>query len=306
MKAPPDKKQAAARRLARLYHEAEREPPPALLEVAGLNKELDELEKAASESRLNYLERLVEQLLPHLPPHWQERYKRSARGYAGGRASPRREEPISLELVGDLGGLGQEELKDWAQRLGEEIERRQVAEAEIKRDQSMEMDELIEKSWDAPILKVDPEKRICMAPVLVPWPFVDSQDDWLAREEVEDASRRFMAKGAMIREEHSQDRPGVRVTQNWLSPVPLTFELSDGEVTYPAGTWFMETFYPPEEEAAWQKVKEGELTGYSIGGFGKRRQEKREGGVHDLREYKPEDRVVVKADWNLPASSHIQ
>lgn len=59
-------------------------------------EELEELEKAATESRLNYLERLVEQLLPHLPEHWRERYRRAARGYAGGKASPRKAEPMGL------------------------------------------------------------------------------------------------------------------------------------------------------------------------------------------------------------------
>jgi len=165
-----------------------------------------------------------------------------------------------------------------------------------------ELPERVAKSWDVPILKRNDEKRVCMAPALIPWPFVDSQGDWLTEAEVEDACRRFMVKGARIREEHSHDRPEVRVTQNWLSPVPLTFELPDGEVTYPRGTWFMETYYPPEEEATWQKVKKGELTGYSIGGFGKRRAEKREGGIHDLREYKPEGRVKVGADWSAVRS----
>jgi len=57
--------------------------------------ELDELEKAASDSRLNYLERFLELAVQHLPGHIKERYQRSGRGYAGGKA-PRGPQPLDL------------------------------------------------------------------------------------------------------------------------------------------------------------------------------------------------------------------
>ena len=109
------------------------------------------------------------------------------------------------------------------------------------------------------ILKTDDERYV-LGVVLEP-ETVDAQNDIYSVEEVRQAAHNFMAQfqnmGLMHR---SLVNDGVQLVESYLAPVD--FEL-DG-VQIKRGTWLMGVKIV--DDALWQAVKSGKLTGFSIGG----------------------------------------
>lgn len=121
------------------------------------------------------------------------------------------------------------------------------------------------------ILKNDgAEERYVLGIVLEP-EVADAQGDIYSAEEIRKAAHRFMEEysGRMV-VQHARDEagepvpePSIKVLETYLAPVG--FEV--GEQKVKAGTWLLAARF--QDDALWKSVKDGGLTGWSIGGWAK-------------------------------------
>jgi len=120
-----------------------------------------------------------------------------------------------------------------------------------------------------PIIKLDEEKQIAYGVVLEP-DTVDAQGDRISHEEIEKACYWFMEHSQKFREMHEGSKIDARVIENYLAPQDLNFERNGRTEKVRKGAWIMGVkIYDPE---TWHKCKTGEYTGFSIGGYGLRRE----------------------------------
>lgn len=117
-------------------------------------------------------------------------------------------------------------------------------------------------SKSLPLLKgVDPnDERYVLGIVLEP-EVVDAQGDIYSAEEVRQAAHRFMEDFGGLGLMHRMRVNGqVKVLENYLAPVDFTV----GEATVRKGTWLLAVRIIEDE--LWAEVRDGSLTGFSIGG----------------------------------------
>ncbi len=112
------------------------------------------------------------------------------------------------------------------------------------------------------IKKLDREEQVVFGEVYAPG-FPDSQGDFMAREEVKKACYNFMRKGNLsnIDTNHSQQPNGSYVVENFIA--------RDDDSVFIPGSWVMGVKVP--DRGVWQMVKSGELNGFSLDGYGTRR-----------------------------------
>jgi hypothetical protein len=130
------------------------------------------------------------------------------------------------------------------------------------------------KSYDGDITTVfkAEEKRFTLGPWYIP-DTKDAHNEWTDSEELQNALWEYVKKGdRRIRLQHNRDVVAGEwlETMTWPYPVTVPVTKADGSgenVTYPTGTVFMGVQWEPW---AWELVKKGKLTGYSIGGKAER------------------------------------
>lgn len=110
------------------------------------------------------------------------------------------------------------------------------------------------------------EKRLVYGIVLEP-ETTDSQGEIYSADVIEKAAHDFMADYQNLGEMHrALINEGAEIVESWIAPVDLEI---NGE-TVKSGTWLMGIRV--KSDHLWQKVKTGELTGLSIGGFAERQE----------------------------------
>lgn len=117
-----------------------------------------------------------------------------------------------------------------------------------------------------PIIKgIDPnDERYVLGIVLEP-EVVDAQGDIYSVEEIRQAAHRFMEDFGGLGLMHQFLVNGqVKVLESYLAPAD--FEL--GDVTVRKGTWLLAIRVLSDE--LWEQIKDGKLTGFSIGGSARR------------------------------------
>lgn len=136
-------------------------------------------------------------------------------------------------------------------------------------EKDLESAELLE---DPPIEKVcelikgvDPnDERYVLGVVLVPEQ-VDAQGDIYSHEEVRQAAHRFMEEfGGLGLMHELRVNDQVKVLESYVAPTPFQV----GELSVAKGTWLLAVRVHSDE--LWERVKRGELTGFSIGGSARR------------------------------------
>ena len=133
------------------------------------------------------------------------------------------------------------------------------------------------------VFKAD-EKRFTLGPWYIP-DRADAHGEWTDPEELQKALWNYVKSGdRRIRLQHNKNVVAGEWVETMTWPYPVTVPITKadgtmGEHTYPTGTVFMGVQWEPW---AWEMVKAGKLTGYSIGG-------KAERILVDL----PEETVVV-------------
>lgn len=122
-----------------------------------------------------------------------------------------------------------------------------------------------ENPFHARILKADNEQRMVYGVVMEP-ESVDTQGDFAHPQEIEKAAHDYLERKQKLGFMHKMFGFGktLRIMESYLAP--CDFEMN-GE-TVKKGSWVMAVRVL--EEALWQAVKKGEVTGFSIGGTGKR------------------------------------
>jgi hypothetical protein len=134
-------------------------------------------------------------------------------------------------------------------------------------------DETGDWSTEVPILKTDTAKRLVYGVVLEPGDpkHTDAQKDWLKSEEIEPAAhdylKRYYAGKAAMGLQHERLASDTIPVESYIAPADFTL----GQKQVKKGSWVMVTYVG--NDATWEKVTKGQITGYSIGGRGERHTE---------------------------------
>lgn len=121
---------------------------------------------------------------------------------------------------------------------------------------------------EAVIAKEVGEKRYTLAPMYIP-DQLDAHGEWTDPDELQRAVWDYVKSGdRRIRLQHNRDIVAGEWVEVMQIPYPMNVPMykSDGAVeqrTYPAGTVFLGVQWEPW---AWELVKDGKVSGYSIGG----------------------------------------
>lgn len=118
------------------------------------------------------------------------------------------------------------------------------------------------ESLDVNILKSDIEKQMVFGVVLAPDEF-DLQGDIMEAEEIEKTAHNFLMSSRVIGFRHSEVEE-AELIESYITRKP--FQLN-GE-TVKTGSWVIGVHVSDPE--TWRLIKNGEITGFSIGGSGKR------------------------------------
>ncbi len=114
------------------------------------------------------------------------------------------------------------------------------------------------------IIKSDAENHYVTGIVYAPME-EDAHGNYMTEEEIRKAAYWFTKNGNKIDIQHEfEPIEDACVVESWIEKADTTIE---GE-PIKKGTWLM-TVELPEESEAWNSVKKGELTGFSMGGVGK-------------------------------------
>ena len=115
-----------------------------------------------------------------------------------------------------------------------------------------------------PILKA--ERQLVTGVVLEP-ETVDAHGDVIGADVIEDAAHKFLAKfnnGTKLGTQHSIFKGGqYALCESYIAPI----EMALGNRTIKQGSWIMT--WKVLDSKLWKKIKDGEITGFSIGGKAK-------------------------------------
>ena len=122
--------------------------------------------------------------------------------------------------------------------------------------------------------EVSSEKRLVAGPMLIPNKKIlrltedgERYHVYFSEETIENVARKFMKNGfgSEVTLEHGSKTSGVYLTELWLIEQPLKDKSNLYGFTLPKGTLF--AVYKVENDAVWEKVKDGTFNGYSIEGL---------------------------------------
>jgi hypothetical protein len=122
--------------------------------------------------------------------------------------------------------------------------------------------------------KVDEDKRLLIAPALIPnkqiFRLADDGSDYyvyFSKDTIKKASELYMKRNHLQSAtlEHETDIDGLCVVESWVKEFEIDKSVKYGFEHCPVGTWFVTMRVDNDE--IWNKVKEGEVLGFSIEGF---------------------------------------
>ena len=122
----------------------------------------------------------------------------------------------------------------------------------------------IHKNIMCNISKVDDEKRVVYGIVLEP-DVEDAQGDIISASEIEKTAHRFMKESRIIGEQH-QRAVQAEVVESYISPDNLVINRKKVK----SGSWVMAV--KVHDDKLWKGVKDGLYTGFSVGGYGLRKE----------------------------------
>jgi len=118
-----------------------------------------------------------------------------------------------------------------------------------------------------PVEKADEEKRIVFGEVLVPEK-KDLHGDKISAEEIERAAHRWLARFQDRGQQHDKIvNSKMEIYESYLAPAALTI----GGRKVKKGTWLL--MLHVTDDALWKDIKDGKFTGFSMGGFARRKPE---------------------------------
>ena len=123
--------------------------------------------------------------------------------------------------------------------------------------------ELMHARLQVPIVKADSSKRIVYCVVLEPDEF-DAQDDIIAKEEIERALHFYMAKFRRVGLDHKIVLKNSFPVEAYIAPQDIVYEWGGVRTHVKKGSCVMGIYVG--EDAVWEAVASGRLTGLSITG----------------------------------------
>lgn len=131
------------------------------------------------------------------------------------------------------------------------------------------MAEIIQKALSpervVPIMQASNKKRIVYGVVLAPNEF-DAHNHTIDPEEIEQAAHRYLTKSRVVGAGHGKAVLAEPV-ESFIAPMDMEFTGGPyGEQRVTKGSWVLGVKI--NDAAEWEKVKQGEYTGFSVGGFG--------------------------------------
>jgi len=119
----------------------------------------------------------------------------------------------------------------------------------------------VEKEFLTEVVKRDDEKRLVYGVVLVP-DEEDSQGDICPPEVIERAAHGYLMKSRSVAEQH-KELANAHVVESFIAPADLKY---DGKQVR-KGSWIIAVKIA--DDRLWKAVKDGEYSGFSIGGIAK-------------------------------------
>ena len=109
---------------------------------------------------------------------------------------------------------------------------------------------------------MDSEKRLVYGIVIEP-KSIDTDNEWVDEKDIENACHTFMKYFQEVGIDHTTVViKGLKIVENYIAPS----NLSINGVTVKKGSWVMVHYV--EDDKIWDRVKDGDLTGYSFEGIG--------------------------------------
>ena len=116
------------------------------------------------------------------------------------------------------------------------------------------------------ITKADKYRQIVYGVVLAP-DEVDFQDDYMSAQDIEDSAHSYLIRSRIVGGQHEK-KADAEVVESYIAPQDLKFEGQNGPQIVKKGSWVMAVKI--NDPGEWQKVLDGEYTGFSVGGRGER------------------------------------
>lgn len=114
-----------------------------------------------------------------------------------------------------------------------------------------------------PIVMKNASKRIAYAAVLVPGE-PDSDGETVTKEKIEQAAHEWMQSYRNVDLQHTLNNVAVPV-ESYVLPMDMEVDMQGVKTILPAGTWVLAS--KVLDEATWDMIEKGELTGYSVMGI---------------------------------------
>lgn len=138
-------------------------------------------------------------------------------------------------------------------------------------EETSEAFEEIAKNQYVPLAKAIKDQQIIIGIALQP-DVVDAHGDIMSAAVIQKAAHRFLAsynKAVKLGVQHKDFKPRFELLESYIAPI--TFVL--GEKTVKEGSWVVA--WKVLDATIWNKIKKGEITGFSIGGKAKVKQLKK-------------------------------
>jgi len=118
---------------------------------------------------------------------------------------------------------------------------------------------MLEKNLTLIAKEKDKDQHICYGIVYEPG-VTDAQGDIANEEEIRKACYSFMEESLVFKMSHRGKNLKIKVLENYIAPDDFTIEKQPVK----KGSWVMSVRIL--DELVWEKIKKGELAGYSIAG----------------------------------------
>lgn len=139
---------------------------------------------------------------------------------------------------------------------------------------------------NVPILKREDEKQLVTGVVYEP-NIEDAHGDIMTAEEIERAAYNFLEKYRYIDKNHDELAGKGTVVESWISKNNTVV----GKQNIKKGTWLMTVRVDDSE--TWKEIKEGKITGFSMGGVGERME------MPQMDEFTQDEKGVIRKMFNF-------
>lgn len=134
--------------------------------------------------------------------------------------------------------------------------------------QTKSVEKIMKSERIIPILKMDNAKQIVYGVVLAP-DEIDAQDDFMTSDDIEKAAHKYLADSRVIGSNHSQPIQAHPV-ESFIAPQDFEMTGQYGNQPVKKGSWVLGVKVTDPHE--WEKIVDGDYTGFSVGGVGARQQ----------------------------------